>query len=435
MENKEKLRNILNGLSEIVVYRNIINHSLIKRGINILQELLKEKPSIKFIYSEYSSFYKSITEYAFKRRIHKNIWSTFLAEEIVQDENPFSRISEKYGFDSVSNSMIKTIEKEIGILKELSTINIAETVNNLLNTELPNFENSVNDIFHEKINNTTFLLENLWELKGDKFAEYLSNYYRLNGCGIFGKYKAFRWVKQNGLGQLKGIESVDPVTFEDLIGYEEERKIVIENTEAFLKGFPANNVLLYGDKGTGKSSTVKALLNEFYKEGLRLIEINKNDIKDLSYILDIIKDRGMKFILFFDDLSFDESEADYKELKSVLEGGVEVLPSNVIIYATSNRRHIVTENIEDNELHNTDAREEKLSLSDRFGITITFVTPSQEEYLKIVKGLAEKNNIDINWNILKEKALRWAMWHNGRSPRSAKQFIDHLRYEIYKNTV
>ncbi len=435
LENKEKLKNILNGLNEIVVYRNIINHSLIKRGINILQELLKEKPSIKFIYSEYSSFYKGITEYALKRRIHKNIWPTFLAEEIACDENPFSRISEKYGFDSVSNSMIKTIEKEIGILKELSTINIAETVNNLLNTELPDFENSVNDIFHEKINNTTFLLENLWELKGDKFAEYLSNYYRLNGCGIFGKYKAFRWVKQNGLGQLKGIESVDPVTFEDLIGYEEERKIVIENTEAFLKGFPANNVLLYGDKGTGKSSTVKALLNEFYKEGLRLIEINKNDIKDLSYILDIIKDRGVKFILFFDDLSFDENEADYKELKSVLEGGVEVLPSNVVIYATSNRRHIVTESIEDNELHNTDAREEKLSLSDRFGITITFVAPSQEEYLKIVKGLAEKNNIDINWNVLKEKALRWAMWHNGRSPRSAKQFIDHLRYEIYKNTV
>ena len=433
--NKEKLKNILNGLNEIVIYRNITNHSLIRKGIKILQELLKEEPSIEFIYSEYSSFYKGITEYAFKKRIHKNIWPTFLAEEIACDENPFSRISEKYGFDSVSNSMIKTIEKEIGILKELSTINIAETVNNLLNTELPDFENSVNDIFHEKINNTTFLLENLWELKGDKFAEYLSNYYRLNGCGIFGKYKAFRWVKQNGLGQLKGIESVDPVTFEDLIGYEEERKIVIENTEAFLKGFPANNVLLYGDKGTGKSSIVKALLNEFYKEGLRLIEINKNDIKDLSYILDIIKDRGMKFILFFDDLSFDESEADYKELKSVLEGGVEVLPSNVVIYATSNRRHIVTENIVDNELHNTDAREEKLSLSDRFGITITFVTPSQEEYLKIVKGLAEKNNIDINWNVLKEKALRWAMWHNGRSPRSAKQFIDHLRYEIYKNTV
>ncbi|HAA65112.1 MAG TPA: AAA+ family ATPase, partial [Thermoanaerobacter sp.] len=154
-----------------------------------------------------------------------------------------------------------------------------------------------------------------------------------------------------------------------------------------------------------------------------------------SYIIDIIKDRGMKFILFFDDLSFDESEVEYKELKSVLEGGVEVLPSNVVIYATSNRRHIVTENIEDNELHNTDAREEKLSLSDRFGITVTFVTPSQEEYLKIVKGLAQKHNIEIEWNLLKEKALQWGIWHNGRSPRSAKQFIDHLRYELSKNTV
>ncbi|HHY80072.1 MAG TPA: ATP-binding protein, partial [Thermoanaerobacter sp.] len=432
MESKEELRNILNRLNEIVIYRNIINHSLIRKAIKILQELLKEKPSIELIYSEYSSFYKGITEYAFKKRIHKNIWSTFLAEEIAYDENPFSFISEKYGFNAVSNLMIKTIEKEIWILKEFCFVNIAETVNNLLNTKLPDFEKSVNDIFHKKINNTTFSLENLWELNGDEAAEYLSNYYHSNGCGIFGKYKAFRWVKDNGIGRLKGIESVDPVTFEDLIGYEEERKIVIENTVAFLKGFPANNVLLYGDKGTGKSSTVKALLNELYKEGLRFIEINKNDIKDLSYILDIIKDRGMKFILFFDDLSFDESEVEYKELKSVLEGGVEILPSNVVIYATSNRRHIVTENIEDNELHNTDAREEKLSLSDRFGITVTFVSPSQEEYLKIVKGLAQKHNIEIEWNFLKEKALQWAIWHNGRSPRSAKQFIDHCNAFSFK---
>ncbi|EIV99528.1 ATP-binding protein [Thermoanaerobacter siderophilus] len=442
MDNKEKVKNILNKLNEIVIYRNVINNSLIRKAIKIFQELLKEKPSIELIYAEYSSFYKDITEYAFKKRIYKNIWPTFLAEEIAYDENPFSRISEKYGFDAVSDLMIEAVEKEIGILKEFCSINIAGSVNNLLNTELPDFERYVDgSFFKSKISftenvNTSHTLEDLWELKKDKFAEYLSDYYHSNGCGIFGKYKAFRWVTENGSGQLKGIENVDPITFEDLIGYEEEHKIVIENTKALLKGFPANNVLLYGDKGTGKSSTVKALLNEFYKEGLRLIEINKNDVKDLSYIIDIIKDRGMKFILFFDDLSFDESEVEYKELKSVLEGGVEILPSNVVIYATSNRRHIVTENIEDNELHNTDAREEKLSLSDRFGITVTFVSPSQEEYLKIVKGLAQKHNIEIEWNLLKEKALQWAIWHNGRSPRSAKQFIDHLRYEIYKkNTV
>ncbi len=441
LDNKEKVKNILNKLNEIVIYRNVINNSLIRKAIKIFQELLKEKPSIELIYAEYSSFYKDITECAFKKRIYKNIWPTFLAEEIAYDENPFSRISEKYGFDAVSDLMIEAVEKEIGILKEFCSINIAESINNLLNTELPDFERYVDGSFFKskisftEIVNTSHTLKGLWELKEDKFAEYLSDYYHSNGCGIFGKYKAFRWVTENGSGQLKGIENVDPITFEDLIGYEEEHKIVIENTKALLKGFPANNVLLYGDKGTGKSSTIKALLNEFYKEGLRLIEINKNDVKDLSYIIDIIKDRGMKFILFFDDLSFDESEVEYKELKSVLEGGVEILPSNVVIYATSNRRHIVTENIEDNELHNTDAREEKLSLSDRFGITVTFVSPSQEEYLKIVKGLAQKHNIEIEWNFLKEKALQWAIWHNGRSPRSAKQFIDHLRYELSKNTV
>ena len=441
MESKEKLRNILNRLNEIVIYRNIINHGLVRKAIKILQELLKEKPSIELIYAENSSFYKDITEYAFKRRIYKNIWPTFLVEEIAYDENPFSRISEKYGFDAVSDLMIEAVEKEIRILKEFCSINIAESVNNSLNTGLPDCERYIDESFlKSKISftenvNTSHTLENLWELREDKFAEYLSDYYHSNGCGIFGKYKAFRWVTENGSGQLKGIENVDPITFEDLIGYEEEHKIVIENTKALLKGFPANNVLLYGDKGTGKSSTVKALLNEFYKEGLRLIEISKNDVGDLSYIIDIIKDRGMKFILFFDDLSFDESEVEYKELKSILEGGVEVLPSNVVIYATSNRRHIVTENIEDNELHNTDAREEKLSLSDRFGVTVTFVSPSQEEYLKIVKGLAQKHNIEIEWNFLKEKASQWDIWHNGRSLRSAKQFIDHLRYELSKNTI
>ncbi|AIS52927.1 putative ATPase AAA+ superfamily [Thermoanaerobacter kivui] len=435
MKDKEKLKNMLGELNKIVIYRNIINHSLIKRVIKILHGLLKEKPSTEIIYSEYSSFYKDITEYAFKKGIHKNVLRSFLSEEIAYDENPFSRISEKYGFDAVSDLMIEVVEKEIGILREFSYINIAETANNLLKTELPDFEKYANNIFFKEIDNNKLPLEKLWELKKGEIAGYLANYYHLNGCGIFGRYRAFRWVIENGLRQLKGIENVDPITFDDLIGYEEERKIVIENTQAFLKNFSANNVLLYGDKGTGKSSTIKALLNKFYREGLRIIEINKNDIKDLPYIIDLIKDRGVKFILFFDDLSFDESEVNYKELKSALEGGVGVLPPNVIIYATSNRRHIITENINDNELHNTDAREEKLSLSDRFGITVTFVSPSQEEYLKIVKGLAEKHNIEIEWNLLKEKALKWAIWHNGKSPRSAKQFIDNLRYEVYKNIV
>jgi predicted AAA+ superfamily ATPase len=218
------------------------------------------------------------------------------------------------------------------------------------------------------------------------------------------------------------------------MGYEAERARVIENTLQFLKGFPANNALFYGDRGTGKSSTVKALLNEYYSQGLRMIEVPKTYLTDFPLIISLLKNRPEKFIIFVDDLAFEESGENYNALKAVLEGGLENRPNNVLIYATSNRRHLVKEsfkdraglqsNNQDDEVRAADNIQEKLSLSDRFGITVTFAAPSQNKYLQIVEGIAEKRNLKFDKEKLYQEALKWQMRYNGRSPRTAKQFID-----------
>jgi predicted AAA+ superfamily ATPase len=223
------------------------------------------------------------------------------------------------------------------------------------------------------------------------------------------------------------------INMDDLYSYERERREVLENTLQFLKGYQANNVLLYGDRGTGKSSTVKALVNEYHGKGLRIIEVPKGYLSDFPEIIRLLRGRSQKFIIFVDDLTFDDSTANYTALKAVLEGGLESRPSNVVIYATSNRRHLVKERFSDrpdsldtDEIHKNDSVQEKLSLADRFGITVIFTAPDQERYLEIASALAEQRGLQVQQNILKKEALKWANRHNGRSPRTARQFIDWL---------
>ncbi|MGL5085953.1 MAG: ATP-binding protein, partial [Clostridium sp.] len=246
------------------------------------------------------------------------------------------------------------------------------------------------------------------------------------GAGQMNRYKAFKWNKEVG---LIGIDSCDAITFNELIGYERQKNILIKNTEAFLNGKEANNVLLFGDSGTGKSSSVKALLNKYYNEGLRLLELNKSDFMDLNKIISCIGNRGVKFILFLDDLSFEEFESEYKNMKALIEGGVEVRPSNVLIYATSNRRHLIRENWSDREgqdMHVAETMQEKYSLAERFGITLTYVSTNQKEYLNTVYKLAAMKNISMPEEELKLKALQWSASNSGRSGRIAKQFITSI---------
>jgi predicted AAA+ superfamily ATPase len=256
----------------------------------------------------------------------------------------------------------------------------------------------------------------------------LADYYYQAGAGIFGKYGALRWVSRHE--RLEGIASPDQVQLEDLIGYQAQRQEIIDNTERFLAGLPANNVLLYGDRGTGKSSTVKALLNRYQGRGLRLIEAPKSALRDYPKIIRALRDKPQRFILFLDDLSFEDSEYEYKELKAVMEGGLEVRPDNLLIYATSNRRHLIREHFSDRdtdgELRAGDTVQEKLSLADRFGLVVLFTMPDRSLYLDIVHGLARQRGIVLPVEELDKQALLWAAYHNGRSGRTARQFIDAI---------
>ena len=267
-------------------------------------------------------------------------------------------------------------------------------------------------------------------------ARDLAGYFAAEGVGLFGRYRAFRWVREGGAGRLEGVAAPDPVRLADLVEYELEREPILENTRQFVARAPANNVLLYGDRGTGKSSTIKALANEYGGRGLRLIEVAKDHLGDYPSILAPLRGRRERFILFIDDLSFDEHETQYKALKAVLEGGLDARPDNVLLYATSNRRRLVVERFADrqaatldDEVNPQEAAEEKLSLADRFGIHAPFLVPDQERYLRVVEGLAARFGLEVPRDELHRRALTWAQWHNGRSCRAARQFVDALRGE------
>ena len=263
------------------------------------------------------------------------------------------------------------------------------------------------------------------------------DYYRQYGYGVFAMNRAFRIRREEAGLEFLPISNVDGVRLEDLLGYEGQKTELRRNTEAFLSGKHANNVLLYGDAGTGKSTSVKALINEYYDRGLRMIEIYKHQFGELSRILAEIKNRNYRFVIFIDDLSFEENEVEYKFLKAVIEGGVETRPENVLIYATSNRRHLIRENYGDKtedghlpeirqDMHTSDTVQEKLSLVYRFGVTIYFGTPDKRQFQGIVKTLARRYGVDMPEEELLFEANRWELSHGGLSGRTAQQFIDYI---------
>ena len=257
------------------------------------------------------------------------------------------------------------------------------------------------------------------------------SFYKEFGVGKLGLHKAFRVAHVGDDVQIEPITNIAHVKLEDLVGYELQKKKLIDNTEAFVEGRSANNCLLFGDAGTGKSSSIKAILNRYYDRGLRIIEVYKHQFQDLNEVIAQIKNRNYKFIIYMDDLSFEEFEIEYKYLKAVIEGGLEKKPDNILIYATSNRRHLIKESFRDNEelhgdLHSNDTIQEKLSLVSRFGVTIYFGSPDKKEFQQIVRTLAERNGIDMPEDQLLLEANKWELSHGGLSGRTAQQFVDYV---------
>ncbi len=427
MDQQKEYRDVSRRLNTLLIYRNILKDEIIGDLKKLLIEAGKELPEIILLEELYYDICHKLINCGEEIGLEGDLLRAYIVYLVIKDENIFSLASEKYG-RKIETSLYQAAVHDIGIIKKLADLNL-DNVRKLLginSTVIKKYKPTVtaNRLIDFKKLKRTIPETGSIELLTEKIIEY----YHSMGCGEMADYIAFRWEKTKG---LVGINDYDPIQPEDLIGYEDQKNILIKNTEAFIAGLSANNCLLVGPSGTGKSSSVKALINKYHRRGLRLLEISKEHLMDLTHIFESLRGRGRYFIIFMDDLSFEDFEIEYKTLKSILEGGIETKPENVLIYATSNRRHLVKENWSDREaespeVHTTDMVNEKLSLSDRFGITITYLSPDQQEYLEIVQGIAKKNNIEIPYEDLKKKALQWELSQNGRSGRTAKQFVDYL---------
>ena len=366
--------------------------------------------------------------------LHGNLWANIFALALAYNENVYSKATEIVG--ETSGSINTFAIHDFKILREL--IQFVPNINGDLLREIYHYEGNGRD---SKLVNTRVrdrilrLSKQLIEADSDnEFKDIITEFYKEYGVGKFGLNKAFRIEEGTDLktANIIPITRVEHVYLNDIIGYDLQKKKLTDNTESFINGKPANNCLLYGDAGTGKSSSVKAIVNEYYDKGLRIIEIYKHQFRYLSDILEQLKDRNYKFIIYMDDLSFEESELEYKYLKAILEGGFGRRPENVLIYATSNRRHLIRESFRDKtetdeELHTRDTVEEKLSLSARFGEKIYYGSPDKREFNSIVLSLAKKNNIDMDEGEILSKANMWELSHGGMSGRSATQFITYLQ--------
>lgn len=418
--------------SELLLYKNPENREVFDCMLRIASEEF-EGLDIKKAAGRIVSHILEVSE---KMGFNGNLWQDYLAYNLANDENSYSLSCERRG--RMEGSINKAALLDMAVYRELFNTDLSRTdaKYGTFLSMLTGFENNNEGekYYNKRIRNRIIKLAE--ELSGavddNTFLNTVCDFYKDAGVGCIGLFKAFRvGHDDNDRPVITPVISVEHKYLKDLIGYDIQKKKITDNTEAFLAGNKANNVLLFGDSGTGKSSCIKAILNEYYDDGLRMIEIYKHQFKDLSAIINQVKDRNYKFIIYMDDLSFEEFEIEYKFLKAVIEGGLEKRPDNVLIYATSNRRHLVREKYSDKEerdddLHTRDTVAEKLSLSARFGVSVYFGSPDKKLFNEIVKGLAQKNNIKVDENTLLMEANKWELSHGGLSGRTAEQFISYM---------
>ena len=426
-------------IAKLVLYRNLGEDSILMKLSGIFEDFDRgDCPNAELvarIYDQIKRLLDLATDYGFDT----NLWHNYLAFILITNENSFSMTSEKVGAnDGTVNYFAKNDFKIFKKLFDFDFSEIEEALDIDCFTIVNNYkaigkkERMYNKNVSTKVQDISRAIEGAKD-ENDIF-KIVTDFYKAYGVGMFGLNKAFRIVHPtNGDMQFVPINNTEDVRLDDLIGYEIQKQKIVENTEAFVAGRKANNALLFGDSGTGKSTTIKAIINEYYDQGLRMIEIYKHQFQDLSQVISQIKNRNYRFIIYMDDLSFEEFETEYKYLKAVIEGGLEIKPDNVLIYATSNRRHLIRETWTDrtdlennNGMHKSDTMQEKLSLVNRFGVTINYSKPSQKEYFQIVVGLAEKNGIHMTEEELCAEANKWELSHGGISGRTAQQFINYL---------
>ena len=425
-------------VAKLILYRDLGEDSILLKLAGIFEDFENGCESnarlITRIYEQMKALLDTATMYGFD----KNLWHNYLTFILLTNENSFSMTSEKVGAnDGTVNHFAKADFKVFKNLFDYDFSKIEEALGIDCFTTICNYKaiGKKERMYNKNVSEKVQAVSGKIELAKDEneIFDIVTDFYKAYGVGMFGLNKAFRIKSMPDGVEFLPINNTEKVMLSDLIGYEIQKQKLIDNTEAFVEGRAANNCLLFGDSGTGKSTSIKAILNEYYDRGLRMIEIYKHQFKDLSNIIAQIKNRNYRFIIYMDDLSFEEFEIEYKFLKAVIEGGMETKPDNVLIYATSNRRHLIRETWSDrsdmsnDELHRSDTMQEKLSLVARFGVTINYSKPTKKEFNNIVVELAKRYpEIQLTEEELMAKANMWEMSHGGVSGRTAQQFINYL---------
>lgn len=426
----------MKSTKNLILYKEFENGRLFYDFTWVMENYRSEYYNREDIEGLFYECMKRLMELAASHGFSGNLWHSFLSFLLVNNENAYSCACEIRG--AVDGSINAVALHDFAIMKELFDFDLTQLgtyfavdcMDAVLCYEAP--ENSgrlFNKRIRDRIAELTAHLEAAEDV--ETFKDAVTEFYREFGVGKLGLHKAFRVAHAEDGVRIVPITNIAHVKLDDLVGYELAKQKLIDNTEAFVNGREANNCLLYGDAGTGKSTSIKAIANQYYDRGLRLIEIYKHQFCDLNDVIAQIKNRNYKFIIYMDDLSFEEFEIEYKYLKAVIEGGLEKKPDNVLIYATSNRRHLIRESFSDKEevredMHTSDTVQEKLSLYARFGVTIYYGAPDKKEFQKIVTALAEKYQVRMETEELLLEANKWELAHGGLSGRTAQQFINYL---------
>lgn len=414
----------MDNLSKVyLMYNNLSIYGDLKKdkGFESFEKCLKSIVEGDFDLPGVINNYSAWCEEIFKSE-HKGCFKDYVFEKILYSENIFANycaLNKYFEIPKCIKSATETDLHNLGLIANISS----DEIKNAIKEKCGCDEEIINMLPNIEASHRKYKTKDNWS---DLMVE-LAQWHKQNGVGVFAKSKAFIYKTEQG---LLPVTQTDPIRLKDLKLYEFQKEQIVNNTKAFIDGKPANNVLLYGDRGTGKSSTVKALLNEFAPQGLRIVQIAKEDLKTLDRLIEMLNNVPNKFIVFIDDLTFNESEDSFGMLKAMLEGSLVNRPSNMLIYATSNRRHLIKETFqarEGDEVHRSDTIDENLSLSDRFGLCITFVKPTKDKYLEIVFAIAQDRKLQVSFEELAQKAETFAVRKNGRSPRVAKQFVDYLQ--------
>lgn len=434
-------------VSKLIVYRNLPPDNILDKFKDIFERFDSDRyDKVELVTDIYQSIHQLLdvaTVYGFD----KNLWHNYLAYLLISTESPFAITCEKVG--ACEGSVNAFAKSDFKIFKQLFDYDFSKIEAELgidcfsvicNYHSIPKIDRRYNKSISVKVQALSEAIEQAKD-ENDVF-DLVTDFYKAYGVGDLGLNKAFRIARDGMEVKLIPVCNTDTICFNDLIGYESQKQRLIDNTEAFVMGRPSNNVLLFGDSGTGKSSSIKAILNEFYDKGLRMIEVYKHQFQDLSSVIAQIKNRNYRFVIYMDDLSFEEFEIEYKYLKAIIEGGLEVRPDNILIYATSNRRHLINETWKDRQdvqvsegIHKSDTMQEKMSLVNRFGCTIYYGQPNQKQFYTIVTELAKKAGIEMDEKKLCAEATKWEMNHGGISGRTAQQFINYIKgvWELEKS--